>query len=471
MSAQNNFNANDLSVDKISEIKPLNHRDFECISLGERYILWQRFISFYNKIQSLEVCGKIYKIAYFLKDENYAEFYEHTEQHKILLDYFYSLLKSYIKCVDVLVTNQQYATLIADSLNRPVFWIKDKFAKEQKHADELLQKCKQIIQLPVNFDIKKNIEEFLKKQKPNTQIFTEELLNANPFPEVDIALDKPALNDDKNNINLVFITDENYAMMTAVAIKSALATKKEESFYEINIIGHCLSKTTKMRFALLEETGSKIQIINIDDLKKFEGIKQERYITPTALLKFDLPEIFADKDKVLYLDGDIFVQGDLREFYNTNIDDNYGAVVKSAALLKPEFHEKQSVCNNDNYFNSGVLLLNLKKMRQDNISQKLLEWRKYNGGYFMDQDAFNAVLSPNVKEMSCWYNFLTYYPRVFPNADLEKFYNVRIPKNTLKAYKKALILHYPGKTKPYMVDMGYLSATFFKYLNRTEFKK
>ena len=206
-------------------------------------------------------------------------------------------------------------------------------------------------------------------------------------------------------------------------------------------------------------------------MEKFKDIKQTRHINQTALLIFDLPEILADFDKVLYLDGDIFVQGDLEDFYNTNIDNNYAAVIKSAALLRPEKHKMQSKCSNDNYFNGGVILMNLVKMRQDNVSKKMLDWKKENEGFFMNQDALNMILSPNVKQMSCWYNFLAYYPFSFARKDLQKFYNVKLPKDIIKIYKKALILHYPGKVKPYKENMGYLTEEFLKYLQKTEFMR
>ena len=102
----------------------------------------------------------------------------------------------------------------------------------------------------------------------------------------------------------------------------------------------------------------------------------------------------------------------------------------------------------------------------------MLDWRLHKSGeYFMNQDALNAVLSSNVKEMDCWHNFLSFYPNVFLRQELEKFYDINLPKDIVKIYKKALILHYPGKTKPHMANMGYLTAEFMKYLRQTEFRE
>lgn len=182
----NFFYAEGLDGEKVKKIKPLDYKEFEQISIGERFVLWHQFESLYNKIKTIDVNGKKYKIAYFLKNENYAEFYEHKEKFKILIDYFYSMLKAYINCADILVTNQQYAALVADNLNKPIFWIKDHYAKEQKSAGEILQICKNVVQLPINFDVIKNIEEFLKENPFEPHISEDEFIKSNPFPLADL---------------------------------------------------------------------------------------------------------------------------------------------------------------------------------------------------------------------------------------------------------------------------------------------
>ena len=466
------FSCYDFDISEIVDIKPLKHHNFEHISLGERYVLWQRFNSYYGKLFLMNVAGKDYKISYLLADETNEDFYIHKVKYKILLEYFYALLKSFIKCTDVIVTNQFFVAMIALSLEKHVFWIKDKFAKKQKSASEVLKNYNKVIQLPVNFNVQKNIAEFLQNMRPKSNISEEEFLSANPFPLVDIELKTiaPKANN-KNPVKIVFTTDENYAIMTGVAIQSAITNKNANSVYEITVVGYRLSNFSRCCFACLEQIDARINIINVDDMEKFKDIKQTRHINQTALLIFDLPEILSDFDKVLYLDGDIFVQGDLQKLYNTNIRNNYAGVVKSAGLLRPERHKMQSKCSNDNYFNGGVILMNLEKMRQDNVSEKMLAWKKKNESFFMNQDALNMILSPNVKLMSCWYNFLAYYPFSFPRKSLEKFYNVSLPKDVVAIYKKALILHYPGKVKPYKENMGYLTEEFLKYLQKTEFMR
>lgn len=102
-------------------------------------------------------------------------------------------------------------------------------------------------------------------------------------------------------VKLAFITDSGYAMPTVVAIQSAICNKKDDSIYEVNILGYQLSEDVKEKFYKLETDTVKIKITEISNLDKFNGIKQSRYITPTALLKFDLPIILSRMKKFFIL--------------------------------------------------------------------------------------------------------------------------------------------------------------------------
>lgn len=273
-------------------------------------------------------------------------------------------------------------------------------------------------------------------------------------------------------IPLVFITDEQYSEPTAVAITSVILNKKRTTSYEINILVYNISKITEEKFKLFSHYKNiKINIIKISDLDKFRGIKQSRYITPTALLKFDLPLLFPKHNKVLYLDGDIFVQSDLSDLYNTDILNYYALVVEDAVTLTPANYHRSSVCLNDKYFNSGVLLMNLEKLKADNCPQKLLEWRENNGEFYMDQDALNEVLGSNVLYADCRFNFITFYPDKHNYNDLGRLYNVSMPEDKIEMYRRAVILHYAGPLKPWKNKMIYLSSLYKYYLKRSPFSR
>ena len=113
----------------------------------------------------------------------------------------------------------------------------------------------------------------------------------------------------------------------------------------------------------------------MQNCEKYNNLEKKDFpVSTAALFKFDLPNLLPDSiEKVLYLDGDIIVQGDLSELYSTDISDVYAGVVKDyrGLTLKGDFNERLKI-NHTAYFNSGVLLLNLSLLRNDNLPEKLL---------------------------------------------------------------------------------------------------
>jgi lipopolysaccharide biosynthesis glycosyltransferase len=182
-----------------------------------------------------------------------------------------------------------------------------------------------------------------------------------------------------------------------VAITSLIEHRNPQTRYDIYVIAAELSETEINKFYEFRANQADIHIINVS-LKKFEGIRKSFYITPAACLKFDLPNLIPQYEKVLYLDGDILIQKDLSDLFAINIDDAYAGVVKDIVLTDNDLHIK-------NYFNSGIMLLNLKLLRESNMSAALLHLRKSSTGFtYMDQDCFNLLFEKKVQFLPVTYN-------------------------------------------------------------------
>ena len=201
-------------------------------------------------------------------------------------------------------------------------------------------------------------------------------------------------------ISLCFICDENYVMPTVVAITSVIANKNCTDQYDIYVVTNSLSDESKAIFRELETEHNRIIIIQTADPEKYDGFVMKQFpVTTTALFKFELPDLLpTDLEKVLYLDGDIIVQKDLAPIFNENIENVYAGVVKDYyAVFDPDSFQKRLNVKHKDYFNAGVLLLNLKKLREDHVPTLLFQYRNSHNDKFMDQDTFNAVLKENVK--------------------------------------------------------------------------
>ena len=207
-----------------------------------------------------------------------------------------------------------------------------------------------------------------------------------------------------NNISIVYICDEKYVMPTCVSIQSIYENRKV-SVYDIYIIGVDLSQKSKDKIKDINLPNINIHLLNFEN--KYKDLNTNHvYVSKAALFKFDIPNILPDLDKVLYLDGDTIVLDDLVELFNTDIKDYYAGVVRDfpAYYVRKDYEEVGLY----DYFNSGVMLLNLNNLRNNKIPEKLLEYKlQSNSTRYMDQDCFNVIFSGHIKFLDPKYNFMT----------------------------------------------------------------
>lgn len=259
-------------------------------------------------------------------------------------------------------------------------------------------------------------------------------------------------------LNIAFIADGGFFLPSVVALTSLLENKKESSEYHIYFIMVDFSEKQK---AILKELAQKkqamldmIEIKEKDIKDKYEGIaKHECCASISALIKFDLPYICAKEDKLLYLDGDIIVKTDLSELADVDLrGDEYAAVVEDSGVLYSKTLIRQNI---DKYFNSGVMLLNLKALREHKIPERLVEEKfKDQDNSLMDQHVLNKVFQGHTRLLSQKYNLLymnlirAKYFYSLSIEDVNHKYGVSY-KNWDEMRDQAAIIHYSSFDKPW----------------------
>ena len=140
-----------------------------------------------------------------------------------------------------------------------------------------------------------------------------------------------------------------------------------------------------------------------------KGRLKDVYIDPryteAASMRLLLPELLPELDRILYLDCDIIVRQDIAKLWEeTQLGDNYLAAVYEAAIEGQAERFRALGCDPSRYFNSGFLLMNLAQMRQEKVSEKLLEACRVPWLEFPDQDALNQVCQGHVLPLNPLYN-------------------------------------------------------------------
>ena len=300
------------------------------------------------------------------------------------------------------------------------------------------------------------------------------LLTSKHYSNHEIESLSPYVKPNQNQkVHIAFITDENYAMPTTVAITSLKINRDQTTEYMIHILANDISEESESKLLMLDDENFKIKIIPVRVDKEFSRLTKkdgDLHVSPSALIKLRLPNILKNVGKVLYLDGDIIIQDDLLDLYNTDIPGYYAAVVKDILSERNPNHMKNMGIKHKYYFNSGMMLLNLTKCRKDNMVRQLLEYRENGKNHFMDQDTLNYVFKENVKYVSYKYNYLNKFHDWWNGERLSIFYGELIPENKIESYKSAVIIHLGSHEKPWRYNMGYLSEIYKKYYNKSPYK-
>lgn len=237
-------------------------------------------------------------------------------------------------------------------------------------------------------------------------------------------------------MNIAFTIDNKYIIQLMTTIVSIL----ENNNLPINffILHSNISNINKQKLSELEfkYPNGTINFINIDE-NKFNTLPITiDYIGTISYYRYIIADII-NEEKALYLDSDIIVKGDISRFYNTNISEYYAAGVEDLYIKNTDHKNKIGFSEQDLYINGGVLLLNLKKLKQENISAQLFENTvKYKDSIkYQDQDIINITFKNKILELDSIYNFASE--------------NVKKQKNKIK---NAKIIHYTGSKKPWDKD-------------------
>lgn len=278
------------------------------------------------------------------------------------------------------------------------------------------------------------------------------------------------------SINIAFILDDGFVIPTATALASLIENKDPDTIYDIYLITNNLSSENVSLFHKLGDYNNvNINIKHVNNsYDEFCMLSDSFKVTTTALFKFNLPAILSELDKVLYIDGDTIIQKDLSNLYNTELESCYAGVIedyRTVHYYKPSIMERLNI-SHKSYFNTGVMVLNLKKMRTDNITKELFDYKKNGKNFFMDQDAFNVVFKENVKYLEPFYNFLLTNLLTF---SYKKFMQLCPSKmNNIKSYddfiKNSTILHYASPQKPWLYHNAIAENIWYKYYRKSILK-
>lgn len=279
----------------------------------------------------------------------------------------------------------------------------------------------------------------------------------------------------RTNIPIVFTIDNSYVKQLSTVICSIIYNKKADTHYDFFVLNKDIQKENKdtlLNFIYELDNKSSLCFMNIRDYSadlEFEKYMSRRdnysYISIETYFRFFILKIFKQYIKIIYLDSDVLVLGDLKELYDINIDGYYAGVVEDITqkyLISnknvipidkkyksyEEYYTKKLKKKTSLYFNAGVLLLNIQELNKDNVFDKLWEFTiKESPLELQDQDVLNSILESKIKYLDYKWNV----PK-----DIISFVNENNIFNNLHMLEtsiKPAIIHYIGSNKPWIFSL------------------
>lgn len=278
-----------------------------------------------------------------------------------------------------------------------------------------------------------------------------------------------------DTLNVLYSTDSNYAPHAAASIYSLLDNNKEFEKINIYIINDNIKEEYKQHFEQIISGfhNAMVTFYPFEKLKPRLQIK-ETWFAMAGYARLMVSKV-ADVEKILYIDCDTIVNGSLRELWETDIEGYcIGGVQDNPALYALE---AIGMDDNDRYINSGVMLINLKKWKNDNIEDKIVQMiHDHNGFVFHhDQGIVNGVCKDSIKILHPKFNtmsqfFLMNAKQIKSLYDIKNYYT----QNELdEATQKPVIIHYINKfyNRPWFQSCCHpLKNLYVENLQKTPFE-
>ena len=276
-------------------------------------------------------------------------------------------------------------------------------------------------------------------------------------------------------INVAFAADNNYAQHVAVAMASVMTNVKSGCSVRFFLLSDGIETALLER---IKETASRfcaeLIVIDLSKAAGFEKVYTSGHISRAAYFRLALPDILPpDVTKIIYLDTDLLVLGDITKLWDVDLEGLPLAAVPDYGIMasKRSMKEKEKTIRlpaGDAYFNSGVMVMDVGKWREHGYTQAVVDVVAKHELRHHDQDALNWVFAGKWKKLPLSWNVIPPVMQLLPKI----LRNGTFRKNALAARRSISILHYAGRCKPWeFVRAKGFNESYYDYLALTAFAK
>lgn len=277
-------------------------------------------------------------------------------------------------------------------------------------------------------------------------------------------------------MNVIYASDENYAWLMGVSMLSLFENNRDREEITVWLFADNVSSESEERLnAISRKYRRKLEIIDVNRLKLPEFLYNERW-PMSACSRLFACELLPGVEKALYLDCDIIVDGNIGSLYDKPMGDNIVMAVKDC--VSSVHKRKIGLRPKDDYINTGVLLMDLRKLSVFPITERIDQFVRHYGKAIMypDQDITNSIFNGRIGILSPEYNVMTQ----FNQYSYRQLWWIRHPSHYYsrreieRAKRHAKIFHFTTcmlNIRPWFADSKLNNAHVFnRYLDMSPWK-
>ena len=206
----------------------------------------------------------------------------------------------------------------------------------------------------------------------------------------------------KRIIPIFFATDDAYAPLLGVALTSLLSNADSEYFYRIHILTTGFNEYNAKKLVSLSDDKSEIRFEDMSKVLRKYGNKFHfrDYYSVATYYRLFIAELFKNYDKALYFDSDMIFLGDISKLFNIDMQGKLVAGVQESVMQLPVFgtySEKVLGVPRADYINAGMLLMDLKALREFDLENKFMKKiSEVTYTVAQDQDYINSILKGKI---------------------------------------------------------------------------
>lgn len=301
------------------------------------------------------------------------------------------------------------------------------------------------------------------------------LLSSTMLASSSVDLDLPL-----DDVVIVFACSENFVPYLSVAIQSIVDNASAQRRYDIIVLTRNISPASMITLTRQTKSGNVgIGFLDVDAALGDIELPYHGHFRPETYFRLLAPSLLPNVDKAIYLDSDLIVDADIAELYDVDVEgyplaatrdaDTIGQMDGYDTTVGPYLAYELGMDDPHDYFQAGVLVMNLAELRRTVSAERFLEIATERSWRWNDQDVLNKVVNGRYRRIHMRWNYLVDWQRlrrthIVANAP------IGVRTEYAEAAERPYVVHFAGPdNRPWLYPDADRAGLFWHYAMRSPY--